>query len=349
MPTTPEIQAAIDDAQRFYRSRVRTSWVFETLFSRNLADIIKPAEVGYAPAGWTTTTNHLLKAGHAEDTLAAAGISRRSSRGGLIDLMRDRMMFPIRDSHGIAGFTGRAAAEAGDDIPKYLNSPATERYDKTSALYGLDDKSAQQLRDGAWPIIVEGPLDRWAILKVAEAALPLVPLATCGTALTGQHLDALRAITHRPITLCFDGDPAGQAALMRAWDLLKEQMPRSPHRAITLPAGADPAQLVETRQRAQLLSAINHPEPLEQRAATIRASHHQSDHPLAVIAAARTTIEADVHAIPLTHVTPWIVHVANTHRLPVSEVNNMLLDSVSPEEDHRRVTTAPTSQHRGQR
>lgn len=337
MVDATQVQAALDAAHRYYRSMVRRSWVFDTLFSRNLADVLKPAEVGWAPRGWTSTTLALTKQGFDERVLLAAGISRTNSDGTVVDVLHDRMTFPIRDEEGhIAGFTGRAGPDADDRTPKYLNTPATERFRKSALLYGLGESVAELRGDngrGTWPVFVEGTLDRWAMLKaIKDTGLPLTPLAPCGTALTAEHLAAVRRHTTKPFVFAFDGDSAGQQAILRAWDeLVKPGFGGQPHRAIELPPGTDPADMVSGHRGADLVAALRSPVPLENRIASIRRDQlHVPDNPVADVAAVAATITADVDAIPVTNITGWIGHLSNTWGLPAAEVNGLVLESVSP-------------------
>ena len=153
------------DTQRFYRRRVFESWVRDYLHGRYLAGAIQPAGIGYAPAGWTTTTDHLLTLGHSRDDLVRAGVAVEGERG-LRDVMRDRLTLPVHDHTGqLVGFLGRAHPDDAR-APKYLNTPATELYEKRSTLYGLGDRVAD-LAAGATPLIVEGPFDKLAVDKMA--------------------------------------------------------------------------------------------------------------------------------------------------------------------------------------
>lgn len=332
-----QVQAALDAAHKFYRGFVRRSWVFDTLFERNLGDVLKPAEVGWAPRGWTSTTLALTEQGFSEDVLQAAGVSRRNADGELVDVLHDRMTFPIRDENGlIAGFTGRAAPDAADSVPKYLNTPATDRFRKSELLYGLGESVADLRGDNGratWPVFVEGTLDRWAMLKaIKDTGLPLTPLAPCGTALTAAHLEAVRRYTDKPFVFAFDGDAAGQKAILRAWDeLIKPSYGGQPHRAIQLPVGADPADLVQSRRTADLVAALRNPAPLENQIATIRHSQGRpNDGSIADFMRAAATVRADVAAVPVTNITGWIGHLATTHDLPATEVSGLVLESVSP-------------------
>lgn len=330
MATGADIRAALADTHAFYRQAVRRSWVFKTLFDRNLADQLRPAAIGFAPPGWAATTSALRARGHTDETLVAAGISREST-AGLTDVMRDRMIFPIKDEEGqLIGFVGRARPDAAPETPKYLNTPATALYRKSAALYGLEALDAGA---AVWPVIVEGPLDRLAMLKAIQGTqMPLVPLATCGTALTSDHLQQVRRRTVAPFVLAFDGDPAGRAAVLRAWDLLKTEYPHEPHRAIGLPSGTDPADLVGGHRTRDLLKALSMPLPLENQVATIRRGDQSLDH-LKAIMQVTAFVGADLDALPVDHVTEWICHLGHLYGLPATEVNEIVLDHAAPEPD----------------
>lgn len=331
--STANVQNALDAAQRLYRNKVRHSWVFDTLYTRNLADILKPAQVGWAPGGWTTTTDALANAGYSHKTLISAGISRRTDDGQVVDVLHNRMTFPIRDVDGqIAGFTGRAAPDATDSVPKWLNTPATERFHKRELLYGLED-----LKPGSWPVFVEGTLDRWAIIKATkDTAMPLTPLAPCGTSLTPEHLELVRAVTDRPFVLSLDGDGPGQTATVKTWEtLIRDTYPGELHRAIILPAGADPADLVGSHHTAQLVDALRHPQLLASRVAGIRAEQAALDpeHTIQRLSAAQHTIRGDVAAVPPTELVGWMKQVAHAYDLDFQTVHLATVDAISPEPD----------------
>lgn len=328
METTPDLTNALHAAQAFYRASVRRSWVFQALFDRNLADQLRPAEIGFAPPGWSTTTRALREEGFSDATLLAAGISREGKHG-LIDVMRDRMIFPIRDSAAqLLGFVGRARPGADPSVPKYLNSPTTNRYRKHEVLYGAESLS---LGDAVWPVIVEGPLDRLAMLKVAQAAqLPLAPLATCGTSLTPDHLRGVRKLNPHPFVIAFDADQSGKSATLRAWDILKAEFPREPHRAIELPDGTDPADLVGNRRRSELLRALSAPKPLENQVATLaRGNHALND--VQAVAQLTERVRTDADAVPVAAIAGWICHLGRLYDLPVKDVNEIVLEHVAPQ------------------
>lgn len=198
------------DTQRFYRKCVHRSWVHGYLSNRYLAGMIAPAGIGYAPRGWTATSDHLRQLGHAPETIVAAGVAVQTERG-LRDVMRDRLTFPVHDHTGnLVAFLGRANPDADAEVPKYLNTPATDLYNKRSTLYGLGERF-DALRNGATPLIVEGPMDKLDTDRaVAKSGTSIVAMASCGTSLTREHLARIASVTATPVWVCFDSDQAGQ-------------------------------------------------------------------------------------------------------------------------------------------
>lgn len=140
-------------------------------------------------------------------TLLAAGLVKESDRGGCYDTFRNRLMFPIHDSTGrIIAFGGRTL---GDDPAKYLNTPATAIFDKSSNLFGLDRAREGISRSGR-AIVVEGYTD----CIMAHQFGFTETVATLGTAMTDAHAALLRRHTDR-VVLLFDSDAAGQRAADR--------------------------------------------------------------------------------------------------------------------------------------
>lgn len=172
--------------------------------------------IGFAPtggAGGDALVRYLVarRAATAEEAVAA-GLALEAGRARVRDRFRHRLVFPIRDERGtVVAFGGRALDSA---VPKYLNSPSTVVYDKSSALFGLDlARDAIAARGSA--VVVEGYFDVVAAHRVGVTNA----VATGGTALTPQQARVLARHT-RQVVLCFDADDAGRAAASRAVDVL---------------------------------------------------------------------------------------------------------------------------------
>jgi DNA primase len=254
-PTSP-VDRILFDAEQFYLAQLGGSWVPGYLHDRGLDDImLKEWRIGYAPAGWTTLTGHLRGLGHDDDILEAAGLARRSSRGTLIDHFRDRVMLPVRNQNGVlAGFTGRAHPDAAPSAPKYLNSPETAAYRKGGLLFGLH-QARRSLARGATPVLVEGPFD--AIAVSAAGPDQYAGVAPCGTALTGAQVAALGHVAdlHKTgVVVAFDADTPGQKAAIRAYATLRPFTAKA--QAAILPAGQDPAKILQTGGPSALAAAL---------------------------------------------------------------------------------------------
>jgi DNA primase len=187
--------------------------------------------LGFAPDRWEGVVEVLRRARIAGEIAERAGLARARPGGGHYDLLRGRVVFPIRDARGrVVAFGGRALA-AGQD-PKYLNTPESPVFRKREAFYGLPD-ALEPIRSRGRAIIVEGYFDQIALVRAGLGEA----LATCGTALSEEHAKGLLRRT-RNVVLLFDGDDAGQRAMLRA---LAGLLPAGLRvRAAALPAGADP-------------------------------------------------------------------------------------------------------------
>jgi DNA primase len=185
--------------------------------------------IGYAPSGGDALLR-MLGAKYPEKLLALSGLVSSDSSGRQYDRFRRRIMFPIANESGkVIAFGGRAL---GDDQPKYLNSPETPIYSKSSVLYHLD-RAKEGLRQRDFAILVEGYMDT---IAVARAGISNV-IASCGTSLTEPQARLLGRFTHR-VVVNYDPDSAGQAATERSLTLLLEQ--GFEIRVLQLPGGKDP-------------------------------------------------------------------------------------------------------------
>jgi DNA primase len=185
--------------------------------------------LGFAPSSGDALLRH-LKTKYPEKLLETSGLFSRDQSGRLYDRFRRRIMFPIANDAGkIIAFGGRAM---GDDMPKYMNSPETPVYTKSSVLYHLD-RAKEALRQNDFAILVEGYMDA---IAVARAGIMNV-VAGCGTSLAEPQIKLLGRFTRR-VVVNYDPDTAGQAATERSLTLLLEK--EFDVRVLALPGGADP-------------------------------------------------------------------------------------------------------------
>lgn len=177
------------------------------------AEAVQQFRLGYAPEAWDDTVNWARAKRYDLATVERGGlIIRRDDGSGYYDRFRGRLIFPICDEQGrVIGFSGRVL-EATAKAAKYVNSPETQLFTKGRVLYGLD-KSRRALLDAEFAVICEGQLD---LISCYLAGIRNV-VAPQGTALTAEHCRILRRYVEE-VVLCFDSDPAGQNAALRALD-----------------------------------------------------------------------------------------------------------------------------------
>ena len=192
-------------------------------------EIAEAYRLGFAPDRSDGLVQHLKASGINLETALKLGVVRKSDRGWY-DQFRNRLMFPIRDSKGaVIAFAGRVLDAS---LPKYINSPESPLYHKSSVLFGMD-MALPAIRTENSVIIVEGYFDHLALYRAGIRNV----VATCGTALTTTHTGLIKRHAARAYML-FDSDAAGRKATIRSMELFMEQ--RLPAYVISLPAGDDP-------------------------------------------------------------------------------------------------------------
>jgi DNA primase len=183
-----------------------------------LADI-EQFGVGYSPKAWEDLTRHLRGRGFTDTDLIAAGLAREGRRGPL-DRFRGRLMWPIRDLSGDVIAFGARKLDPDDDGPKYLNTPETSLFRKSTVLYGAD-LAKREIAQRRQAVIVEGYTD---VMACHLAGVPTA-VATSGTSFGEDHVKVLRRLimdtegSAGEVIFTFDGDAAGQRAALRAFSL----------------------------------------------------------------------------------------------------------------------------------
>src|SRR5664279_2458193 len=192
-------------------------------------EIAEAYRLGFAPDRSDGLVQHLKANGINLETALKLGVVRKSDRGWY-DQFRNRLMFPIRDTKGnVIAFAGRVLDAS---LPKYINSPESPLYHKSSVLFGMD-MALPAIRTENSIIIVEGYFDHLALYRAGIRNV----VATCGTALTSTHTGLIKRHAAKAYML-FDSDAAGRKATIRSMELFMEQ--RLPSYVISLPAGDDP-------------------------------------------------------------------------------------------------------------
>jgi DNA primase len=208
-------------------------------------EIVRRFNLGWAPAGW----DELVKgAGIAAADLRDNGLAHLSSRQTLIDAFRARLLFPIFNEAGEPVALGGRILPGSTDPAKYKNSSETPIYSKSKTLYGLNWAKNDVVQHDQ-VIVCEGYTD---VIGFHQAGVPRA-VATCGTALTEEHVRLLTRFAKR-VVLAFDADAAGQAAADRFYEW--ERKYEIAVSVLQLPSGRDPAEVAQS-DPAALRAAVD--------------------------------------------------------------------------------------------
>ena len=238
-------------AARWYHAQLwlpENQRILDYLHKRGLDDgTIRKFGLGAAPEEWDALTRALEQQGYTQDELRLAGLTvvKQETR---FDMFRSRAIFPIIDAQGqVLGFGGRAM---GDAQPKYLNTSDTPVFNKRKGVYAANMLRKQ--RDLKRVILVEGYMDVVALIQHGVNGV----VATLGTALTNEQARLLKRYAPE-IWVSYDGDSAGQHAIMRALEIFEQEDIRA--RVLFFPDNLDPDEFI--RQRG--LDAFEHLRPLK--------------------------------------------------------------------------------------
>lgn len=208
---------------------------------------IKKFQLGYSPDSWDAFTKHAVENGYKLEYLEKTGLTI-AKEGRNYDRFRGRVIFPIHNISGrILGFGGRTLL-SDDNIPKYVNSPESEIYNKSQTLYGLYfAKGAIIRQDNCY--LVEGYTD---VISMHQAGIENV-VASSGTSLTEEQIRLIKRYTPN-VTILYDGDPAGIKASFRGIDMVLEQGMNV--RIVLFPDGEDPDSYARKHRRAEVEELI---------------------------------------------------------------------------------------------
>ncbi len=235
------------EAAQFYHQQLFTpqgAQVLEYLRKRGLDDhVIRKFGLGAAPAGWDTLTKHLQARGYSTEELRLVGLTvvkeaEKNDDGTekprrTFDMFRNRAIFPIIDQYGnVLAFGGRAM---GDAQPKYLNTSDTPVFNKRLGVFAANLLRKERNLDRI--VLVEGYMD---VVSLTQFGVKGV-CATLGTALTNEQARLLKRFAPR-VYIAYDGDSAGQNAILRGLDILEAE--GIPARVLDFPDKLDPDEFI---------------------------------------------------------------------------------------------------------
>ncbi|MBP5726100.1 MAG: DNA primase, partial [Clostridia bacterium] len=233
--------AANREAARYYHEILFTpegAASLAYLRKRGLSDgVIRKFGLGASPEEWSALSDRLMDKGFTLDELTLAGLTvRKKSENGkdrYFDMFRSRAMFPIIDAYGnVLAFGGRTLEKRE---PKYLNTADTPVFNKRKGVFAAN--LLRQQRHLERVILVEGYMD---VVSLTQFGVEGV-CATLGTALTSEQARLLKRFAPQ-VYLGYDGDSAGQHAILRGLDILEQE--NVPARVLDFPDGLDPDEFI---------------------------------------------------------------------------------------------------------
>jgi len=207
-------------------------------------DIIETFKLGYCLDDWTAFTDHALDKGYELKYLEKTGLTIVKEGNKKYDRFKGRVMFPIHSMGGrVLGFGGRILTN-DKKAAKYLNSPESDIYHKSSVLYGIyQAKKTIAKEDNCY--LVEGYTD---VISMYQKGITNV-VASSGTALTSDQIRLVKRLTPN-MTVLFDGDAAGLRASIRGIDLILEQGMNV--KVVSFPDGEDPDSFAKKKNTLEL-------------------------------------------------------------------------------------------------
>ncbi|MGB4654025.1 MAG: DNA primase [Bacteroidales bacterium] len=209
--------------------------------------VIEKFELGYSPNAWDALTKAALENGYSKEVLEKSGLST-SKNDKMFDRFRGRVIFPIYNQSGkVIGFGGRTLSTDKNQA-KYLNSPETLIYNKSSTLYGLNiAKHAIVANDMCY--LVEGYTD---VLSMYQSGIQNV-VASSGTSLTTDQIKLIKRYSQN-VTVMYDGDAAGIKASFRGIDMILEQGLNV--KVLLFPDGEDPDSFAKNKRDEEIKEYI---------------------------------------------------------------------------------------------
>jgi DNA primase len=249
-----QLVEAMNDAVEWYHQRLLNDPdarpARDYLRRRGLAgDIARQFKLGWAPDDWDALSRDLRAS---PDVLQAVGLSFRNRRNKMQDSFRARVMFPIFSESGEALAFGGRILPGSEDPAKYKNSSETPIYTKSKILYGLNWAKADIAKHDQ-VVVCEGYTD---VIGFHRAGIARA-VATCGTALTEEHVRLLKRYASK-VVLAFDADAAGQGAAARFYEW--EEAHKVQVQVARLPQGRDPGDLAQSDPEA-LVQSVADPVP----------------------------------------------------------------------------------------
>lgn len=179
----------------------------EYLYDRGISNTLRDEWMLGALPSSDKKARKLLKQCADPEVLKKVGLY--GGKSGDFIAMRGRLLFPIFSRRNeCISFSSRTVPEVNTPLEdsKYINTSNTDVYDKSKVLYGQ-----HLIKNNTDKIIVcEGNFDVIALNEMTDNRTAAV--ATCGTALTQEHIGEIKRLGIKELMIVFDSDTAGRKA-----------------------------------------------------------------------------------------------------------------------------------------
>ncbi len=243
------------ESARFFHNCLMSpegKWALDYLMGRGLSiSTIRKFGLGCAPDNWDCLLKHLTAKGYSVADMLQANVISKSQKGTYFDRFRNRVMFPIINLRGsVIAFSGRARPDDEKAGGKYVNTQDTPVYKKGENLYGFNlakNNCADRI------ILVEGNMD---VISLHQSGFTNT-VAALGTAFTVEQGKLLSRYT-KELVICLDADSAGQKAVQRALETLKDS--GLPTRVVVIPDGKDPDEFIKKNSPEKFMALLDRSE-----------------------------------------------------------------------------------------
>lgn len=191
-----------------------------------------------ASLDYTSLTKYLSEKGYTYEEMVACGVAYKNDKGQYVDSQGKRLIIPIIDNFGkVIAFGGRWLEKT--DKAKYKNTSETKLFIKNKTLFNMNNLKKYKSEVGTVDniIIVEGYMDAISVYKAGVKNV----VASMGTSLTVQQAKLLKRYSDR-VTICYDGDSAGQKGAIRGLEILKNE--GIDVKIASIPNGDDPDDVI---------------------------------------------------------------------------------------------------------
>lgn len=316
------LQTAMNVARIYFQNHLKEDEVAREYVQRRglSAQSIYKFQIGYAPDAFRGLCDHYSVHKVRLAAKEASLLTTLPDSQRMIDFFRGRLMFPIKGMDGeLLGYAGRLIIDR-ENTPKYMNTAETALFKKGELLYGMYENS-KAIKETKEAMLVEGYID---VITMAANGFPIA-LAPMGTALTAKQFSLIGDMGVKKLTVCLDGDAAGQRAADRTIDIVMDQWhPSMQVMVAVLPDGHDPDSMIREHGVEAFQAATSSAVPLDQYIHQLCSKGHRTPPGLEDRAEYLEKMKGYLSRSAGILYSSLYIHAAKYSGLPASSLNELL-------------------------